>query len=529
MPLLLLAVASTLQSQAPLPPSVQTSTKSQATAAAAPRNPPIVVNARLVVLDVTVTDKAGKPIDGLTAKDFQVFEDGVEQRIRSFEPPSAHALPRTSVAAGASALFDPARPASFGLAPVDILVLDRLNTHFTDSSFALRCLRDYLNVQPALLSQPTALLSVGDSRFQPLHGFTRDRDSLLRALAASPTDYPWNLEVNGAAGHGPIERLDQSLRALEDIAQSYAAIPGRKNLIWVGSGFPSLDPNTIDGDDLQEVRDTLRHITGVLLDTRVALYAVDPTSSAPGMTEITDASQMAFVHAAGDALGGNADPLNAGEDFDKLGPLTGGRVIRGRNDVAQQIAASVDLGASFYTLSYTPSSTSDSAAEFRRIRVVCLRAGLTATTRTGYYSGQSQQRNSGAAAAYDLTTAAEGNMPLHGLQVTVQRDPSPNARAGAWIVHVGVADLSWTPNPDGSATASVYIMAAALDAKNNLLAHTLLGMKANAKPGADLRDPARTADFLFTAPAPPKAATLRFIVRDSATGRLGSTEIRSDK
>ena len=152
LPLLLLAVASTLQSQAPLPPSVQTSTKSQATAAAAPRNPPIVVNARLVVLDVTVTDKAGKPIDGLTAKDFQVFEDGVEQRIRSFEPPSAHALPRTSVAAGASALFDPARPASFGLAPVDILVLDRLNTHFTDSSFALRCLRDYLNVQPALLS-----------------------------------------------------------------------------------------------------------------------------------------------------------------------------------------------------------------------------------------------------------------------------------------------------------------------------------------------------------------------------------------
>jgi hypothetical protein len=113
--------------------------------------------------------------------------------------------------------------------------------------------------------------------------------------------------------------------------------------------------------------------------------------------------------------------------------------------------------------------------------------------------------------------------------VTVQRDPLPNARAGAWIVHVGVADLSWTPNPDGSATASVYIMAAALDAKNNLLAHTLLGMKANAKPGADLREPARTADFLFTAPAPPKAATLRFIVRDSATGRMGSTEIRSDK
>ena len=68
-------------------------------------------------------------------------------------------------------------------------------------------------------------------------------------------------------------------------------------------------------------------------------------------------------------------------------------------------------------------------------------------------------------------------------------------------------------------------MAASLDAKNKMLSHTLQGMIASAKPGTDLRDAARTADFQFTAPPAPKSTTLRFIVRDSATGRMGSVDL----
>jgi len=479
------------------------------------------VNARLVVLDVVVTDKAGKPVDGLTAKDFQVFEDGKQQRIRSLEAPSAHALPAASVAEGVSAVFDPAQPASFGRSPVNVLVLDQLNTHFADSSFARRCLHDYLASQPALLAEPTTLLSVYDNQFKLLQGFTRDRDALQRALAAAPPEYAWKLEVNGKAEYGPVERLDQSLRALEDIAQSYARIPGRKNLIWVGGGFPTLDPTTIDRGDAQEVKDTLQHVTDVLLDTRVTLYAVDPSSSAAGMTEITDSSQLEFAEMAGDALSGNFDPFGATDDFDRLGPVTGGRVVRGKNDIAQQIASSVDLGGSFYTIAYTPSSASETAAQYRKIRVVCLRPGLTATTRGGYYSGQTQQEKSAATASYDLTTAAESTVPLNGVGVTVEVNGQPNS----YLVRAKVANLTWKTRDDGGATASVYIMAVSLNAKNKMVGHTLRGMTANAKAGVDVHDAAKMADFAFTAAPSPGAATLRFIVRDSATGRMGSVDL----
>ena len=496
--------------------------------------PTITVNARLVVLDVVVTGKDGKPVDGLTRKDFQIFEDDKPQDIRSFEPPAAHNLPTDPASTGPATVFDAAKPASFGQSPITILVLDQLNTHFADSSFAHRALHDYLEKQPQTLSRPTTLLTVFDNNFKLLQAFTRDRDALLRALDAAPTKYAWNLEQNGKADYGPIERLDQSLRALEQIAQSYARIPGRKNLIWVGGGFPTIDPTTIDGGDAQEVKDTLQHVTDVLLDTRITLYAIDPSSSAAGMTEITDSTQMEFAMAAGDALSGNFDPFSANEDFDRLGPVTGGRVVRGMNDIAEQIADSVDLGANYYTIGYAPTSSSQAEGKYRRIRIVCLVPGLKATTRDGYYTQSTEQEKSVDTTAYDLATAAESTIPLNGLHVTVGPNHSVSSEPvssgeESYIIHVGASALTWKPDSDGGSAASVAVMAVSLSSKGKMLGHVLHGMTAHARAGTNLNDSTRNADFDFPVKPVAKATTLRFIVRDSATGRMGSVDLPLNK
>ncbi len=44
------------------------------------------VNVGLVVLPVTVLDKSGRRVPGLTEKDFAVYEDGIQQQIQVFDP-----------------------------------------------------------------------------------------------------------------------------------------------------------------------------------------------------------------------------------------------------------------------------------------------------------------------------------------------------------------------------------------------------------------------------------------------------------
>ncbi len=58
----------------------------------------ITVNTQLVVETVTVTDKSGKSIEGLTAKDFTVTEDNVPADHQILRIPEAPRRPRASAA-----------------------------------------------------------------------------------------------------------------------------------------------------------------------------------------------------------------------------------------------------------------------------------------------------------------------------------------------------------------------------------------------------------------------------------------------
>ena len=51
------------------------------------------LSTKLVVLDVVVTDREGKLVNGLTRDDFSIFEDRQLESIRSFDPPSTHRQP----------------------------------------------------------------------------------------------------------------------------------------------------------------------------------------------------------------------------------------------------------------------------------------------------------------------------------------------------------------------------------------------------------------------------------------------------
>jgi len=483
--------------------------------------PTLSVASRLVLVDVVVTDKEGNPVTNLTKDDFVVYEDKVPQRVVSFESPSAHTLPIGSD----NTPLNPDDPKSFGQSPVTIFVLDELNTHFEDSSFAVRSVRRYLESQPAVLAQPTTLMVVSDNKFRVLQNLTRDRAALLKSLTDQSVHYAWKLEGDKSIGYGAVERLDQSLSALEQIAEAYARIPGRKNLVWVGQGFPSLDPTELDTKDQDLVDNTIQHVTNVLLDTRVTLYAIDPTSSAAGLAEITDPTQLEFAQLAGDTLAGNSDPFSSKLDFDRLGPVTGGRVLRGKNDIDQQIALSVNLGAKFYTIGYSPSNANSVARKYRNIHVVCLRPDLIVTARNGYYTTPPVSQNSKEALIYDLNTAALSSIPLTALKVAVEHSKT---ETGTYKVLVDASTLTWQSASDGVQSAKVEVLVVGLSSTDKILTHTLQSMTAVAKAGANLQS-GKMADFTIASPLPKGVVRLRFVVREAETGRMGTADLAASR
>ena len=161
----------------------------------------LTVTARIVLLEVVGTDKAGNLVPGLTRGDFTVYEDQTRQTIRSFETPEQHVLP-PGVSINSTADLAKAPDA-----PVTLLVLDELNTRFEDMSFARNSLEKYLNAQPATLTQPTALIAATNTRFQLLQDYTLNRQAVLTALKNHFPEYPWRLMQSGKTGPGAAERL----------------------------------------------------------------------------------------------------------------------------------------------------------------------------------------------------------------------------------------------------------------------------------------------------------------------------------
>jgi hypothetical protein len=64
-------------------------------AAPATTMPKYTMNSNLVIVDLTVKDKNGKAIEGLTKGDVEVFEDGKPQTSRSLRAAEAHARSRS--------------------------------------------------------------------------------------------------------------------------------------------------------------------------------------------------------------------------------------------------------------------------------------------------------------------------------------------------------------------------------------------------------------------------------------------------
>ena len=251
------------------------------------------VTTRIVVLDIVVTDKKGNLIRrDLTRDDFTILEDKQPQTIRSFEPPTEHQMPASDSAIVNSA----ADLKKIGDAPVTVLVLDELNSRFEDMSFSRQMMVKYLQSQPAVLKEPTVLMVAMNNSFQQIHDYTQNRDELIEAVKKHMPEYPWRMMNSGKTGPGAVERMAQVMAALQQIGQASTGTPGRKNLIWVGNGFPSANLVGLDQTQADLIEAAMRRATARLLAARITMYIINPTASSTSVVEVDTPDDLELAH-----------------------------------------------------------------------------------------------------------------------------------------------------------------------------------------------------------------------------------------
>jgi hypothetical protein len=91
----------------------------------------LTATARLVLLDVVVTDAKGKPVKGMKASDFTLLEDGAAQALSSFQ--EHHAItPDEAAQAAAAVKLPPNHFTNYDPAPEEsastVILLDALDT-----------------------------------------------------------------------------------------------------------------------------------------------------------------------------------------------------------------------------------------------------------------------------------------------------------------------------------------------------------------------------------------------------------------
>ncbi len=323
-----------------------------------PGNPPAPAAAEgRIHLDVLVTDRSGKPVAGLAPEDFSLKDNNLPTKILSF-----HAI-------------DPAvQPGSH---PTEvILLIDAVNEGFQTAARARVDILKFLRQSGEHLAQPVSVFVLNSGGVKVLVQPSMDGNALAAQLDKSDSE----LRVIGRSGgmNGSFERYQLSIRAMTMIARNEIKRPGRKLLIWAGSGWPLLErPGAeISSQGQQEIFHEIVDLSTTMREAHMTVYSVSQGDPHLG-------TYLYEGYLKGVKTAERVNPANL--SLKVLAIQSGGRVLPPDYDLAGQIEICIQEAGAFYAISFDP-PPADKAKEYHDLKVEIDKPGLTARTNTGYYN-----------------------------------------------------------------------------------------------------------------------------------------------
>jgi VWFA-related protein len=360
----------------------------------------------------------GQVVEGLTAEDFEVFEDGQPQTIEAFQFIRIEPNPLDADRRDPNNVADAERQARDPANRLFVVYLDFAHTTIEGSHYARQPVLDFLNRtigSTDLFAVMTAEVPVGQLTFarrtDTLDAELRDywpwgQAGRLTTLPRTPQE-KWLLECAGAELELaervllPLWREDQLMTSLENLMVRLGGLRDeRKNILFASEGWIPKGPNT----QLQHLNLSRGALPGVGVGPggRIGIGGtMQPFDRDAATCEsevrrlasidfdrrfrdlLTKAQQANVTFYPVDVGGLRTSATRATDTLRTLAENTDGFAIVSTNDLAGGVRRITDDLAAFYLLGYY--STNPSAdGRYRRIEVRVRQADVDISARRGY-------------------------------------------------------------------------------------------------------------------------------------------------
>lgn len=396
------------------------------------QEPPLAFPARIeqVTVDVVVADKAGSPITGLKKEDLEVYENGVQQTIVSFDAVEVAAAPAEQPARPPRVSTNTTKEGQRGR--TFVIVFDDIHLTAATALQAKAAVASFLKTGTREGDRVTLVATVGGTRWSARMEAGRDqmielvkrlggryvpdtsrerlseyeamrihvfRDEMIMnrvqrryETAAVPTTQELGRNrtairgvedpvVTSRAAEVYFAATSRNRIALEAILRSLNALTGlkgRKSLILVSNGF-IYDPNLDEFKRLVEA--SRRASTAIYFVNGRGLEGL-PLALTADMSAPLPAQDIGFAF---------SEAEEETEGSQSLAADSGGFTVRNTNDLASGFKRIADETRAYYLIGYNPLNTARDGT-FRKIQVkVPGRRGIQVRARKGYYAPPDQK------------------------------------------------------------------------------------------------------------------------------------------
>jgi VWFA-related protein len=538
-------------------------------ATTAQRQPEIAVfgtGVSVVAVPVFVTDKHGKAVQGLTADQFEIEEQGRKTQVVAFQAVDAGApevLPGAGNVLRAAArrqflfLFDlsfstvagvqRARQSAMefaekGLAPGDLAAV---------ATFGLPGVKMLVGFTPDRSQLVKAIDALGAS------GLERPRDPLALAydIGFTPVDQRGGPAAEGKAAGRDIDdflqtqmqqlergeqrqyrdRVDGFLAGLQQLATALDSIQGRKQVILLSAGF---DPTVIGGAQGEKAAENAYNVTtGRLWEVDTSSHFGDKAAQ-DRMSQVFRAlaSTDTVVHSVdvtGLAAGGDLQSIGRSggggrgrESLAQLALNSGGRFVKDANNIAQALQEVLDASRYYYILAFEPAQSGRKKGELRKLKVRVKTPGAEVSHRAAYVPPDPAAADPGRRQLQAAEAIAKGfsggAIPLRAVAV-----PYRNAQGRLSLPVVLEIDGPSLMDKTSQKAVQLEVYGYAFDAQGAIADVVSLRPALDlAKVGPDLKE--KGLQVLTSFRTAPGRSDLRFLVREPQSGRAGALRIEVD-